>query len=121
MKFSEKIDDGKKRKKIELTPAVRRKIQKHYNENKLKNAKYTQKQVSEFFKEELGYLLPSSTVSDIIKYKFKEEEDDDEDIKYRNRPALYPQLEDAIIIYYNEKYFANRCNLIINDETYNHI
>ncbi len=29
---------------------------------------------------------------------------------------MYPQLEEALIIYYNEKYFTSQCNLIVNDE-----
>ncbi len=48
MKYTEKEEEKPKRKKIELTPALRSKIQKHYHENKAKNVKYTQKQVSEF-------------------------------------------------------------------------
>ena len=36
-------------------------------------------------------------MSDILKMKFDEEDKDDDDKRYRNRPALYPKLEEALI------------------------
>ena len=106
--------DSPKRRKIELSLDLRKTIKKHFKENKESNKKYTHKDVIDFFQAELGNRIQASTMSEIINNKFN---NDDDISKFRNRKDLHPKLEDALFIYYNEKFLIDPKHLPIRDET----
>ena len=55
------------RSKRELSYEYKKKIINTYQKQKKINAKFTQGMLSEYYKEKLGYLLPTSTTSEILK------------------------------------------------------
>ena len=56
MKIDKKIQKEKK-PKHELLLELRKQIQKHYNDNKAKDIKYTQAMVIDYYEKELGYRM----------------------------------------------------------------
>ena len=89
------------RSKRELSYEYKKKIINTYQKQKKINAKFTQGMLSEYYKEELGYLLPTSTTSEILKNQASIMATH-EMVDYRTRTAQYPELEDCLYLYYRQ-------------------
>ena len=94
-----------KRKQRELSLVHKKAICNLYKDRKSKFGKCTYSYLITHFEKEIGYRLPPSTVTGILKLgdtNSKLEALDADNSLYRRRSAKYPELENCLFIWNNQ-------------------
>jgi hypothetical protein len=113
VKVNQKILEAKRNKR-ELTFDLKKQICKYHCEQTKINKKFTHDMLITHFESIVGYKIPKTTISDILKSKAKFDQFEEDAIyRYRDRKAQNPELEECLYSWFVMK--ANK-NMPISDE-----
>ena len=99
-KINQKLENKRSHKEIDYS--INKQICETYIRKKKENSKFTQEMLIEHFNTILGFNIPTTTMSGILRKKEEIIEHTEKTNVYSIRGAKYPKLEDALIFYYDK-------------------